>query len=220
MKKIFITIMIVFISLIWKNVYAIDACTTNEMSRLRELAGNVEFKTSYEFDDVDNEYKNVFIFYDIDILNFSDDLKITYELDGTEYELFSDDKKIEDLWEGLNLTFNIYSYTDNLCTERLLKTVKVNLPFYSDYYYFNKDKCNNHKDFKYCQEFISIEDREYEDIDKLFQEQVISLENNKDDNNEIIKSKNIYIYIIIGVILIILGISIPIIVSKRKHDDI
>lgn len=199
-------------------VNAYEACTTSEMERLKELAKNVEFKPSYEISSVDEEFESVEVNYKVEIVNFDSDLKIQYtskyEEEGT---LKSDTKEIENLADGDKLTFKIYSYTTNLCTDEILKTVSLELPKVNDYYYFNKEKCEANKDFKYCKEFMDTDDLDFEDIDKEFEDYL------NPGIDEIISKldQKTFIYIGIGVgIIVIVGTLVIVMLKKKKKDDL
>ena len=109
--------------------------------------------------------------------------------------------------------FELYSYVDNLCTDELIKKVVVDLPTVNSYYYFNKEKCLENPDFKYCQEFLDIKDISYEEIDKLFQEYI-----KKDDNNSSKKNNNYLLYILIGISVAII-ITITLVIKHRKNKE-
>lgn len=198
-------------------VNAYEACTTNEMERLKELAKNVEFKTSYEIKDVDEENKSVEVNYKVEIVNFDSDLKIQYtskyKEEGT---IKSDTKEITNLSDGDKVTFKIYSYTTNLCTDEILRTVSVELPKLNDYYYFNKEKCNNYKEFKYCKEFTDTDSLDFDDIDKEFEDYL-----NSNVGKLINKlDKRIFIYIGIGVGILIAGTVVIVMFKNKKDDDL
>ncbi len=171
MKKLIVFVILFFISL---NVYAVDvpACTDSEMTRLKEIANNVSFKKSYQIDDEEDD--SVSFFYNVDIINFDSDLKISY-LDSLSDEderinLNSGQEIPTVFYEGSSVKFSIYAYTNNLCTGKLLKTVTLEFPVYNDYYYFNKEKCQNNMNFKYCKEYLDVSEIEFSKIDKLFDE--------------------------------------------------
>ena len=50
MKKILFSFSLLLIYFCCLNVSAIDACTTSEMTRLRELANNVTFNYNYKIE--------------------------------------------------------------------------------------------------------------------------------------------------------------------------
>ena len=79
MKKVLYITFLIFISFSFKNVLAIDACTSQEMSRLKELAGNVKFRATHEIAAIDEEFKEIDAVYTISVLNSNEDLKIYYK---------------------------------------------------------------------------------------------------------------------------------------------
>ena len=218
MKYLKIYLLIISLFLITSlKVEAYEACTQSEMERLKELAKNVEFKPSYEISYVDKENKSVEVNYKVEIINFDSDLKIQYTSKyGEEDTIKSDTKEIIDLADGDKLTFKIYSYTTNLCTDEILKTVNVELPKVNDYYYFNKEKCDDNKEFKYCKEFMATDDLDFSEIDKEFEEYL------NPSINEIINKldKKIFIYIGIGVGIIVTGTVVIVYMKKKKKDDL
>ncbi len=213
MKKVILSFVLILTVFTYKNVLAVEECSTSKMTRLKELANNVQFKSSYEIDEeLDEEYKNVDLYYSMEVLNFNDDLRIEYkrEYDDEYTSITSNEKKITGFLEGDKITFRIYSYTADLCTDEILKTTTVNLPYYNDYYYFNKDKCNGHDDFKYCKEFVSSSVPEFSEIDKEFNEYL--------NSNSILNVRNINNitwYIVIGIVLVFMIFGI-IFTIKRK----
>ena len=226
MKKVLYILMVMIVGLSIKNVnaYTVPACTAKEMDRLRELASNVEFKTEYDIETVDKENKELVVNYKIQIVNFDKDLKIHY---NNKFGSSSEDEILDNtttnitgVAPGDTYTFKIYSYTDNLCTDEVLKTVAVTLPKLNEYYYFNKEKCDQNPDFKYCKEFMDVGDLYFEDIDKEFDEYL-----NPSTNNPVSKALggNIPLYLIIGGGVLVVGIVavvIFLIIKKKKKDDL
>ena len=215
LKKI-ITIVILFF--IYTNVFAIDACTTTEMTRLKELANNVEVKTNHNFDIVNQGSKTVYVLYDIEILNLDEDLKISYkdmkDSEGETISLKPNENKIEGIAEGKTINIYIYSYTINMCTDRLLRTITINLPYYSDFYYLNKDRCIENQDFEYCKEFVKDSSKIYEVVEGEFEDFLKAKEAKEEPKNNNIN--DIYIYIAIGAIGLITIIVIVLIIIRRK----
>ncbi len=217
MKKIIIFVITFLISF---NVYAIDipACTDSEMTRLKELANNVEFKRNINIteQELDEDTTELYVTYDITIANFDKDLKISYKNNVMgENTITSETTTIKGLNEDNTITFSIYAYTNNLCTNNLLKTVTVKLPTYNSYYYYNKDKCQTYPNFKYCKEYLDLGDLYYEDIDDMFDEYIkertsVPVQDNKLANN--------IVYLIGGGVIILLAIIITIIIIKKKKN--
>ena len=149
-----------FLFVICMDVKAVDTCSTDELARLKELANNVEIKYEYELVKYDvedyyiEEYGENYNFepvFKLKVLNLSDNLKIYFNEDGSDYnKIESQDLETINFFEGNVLKFNIYSYTDTDCTYRNLRNITIKLPFYNKYYYVNKDKCSQYPNFKYC----------------------------------------------------------------------
>ncbi len=220
MKKVLYITFLIFISFSFKNVLAIDACTSQEMSRLKELAGNVKFRATHEIAAIDEEFKEIDAVYTISVLNSNEDLKIYYKgylEDNDEEGLIEINDKENGFAEGSKVKIYIYSHTINMCTDTLLKTVTVNLPKYNDYYYFNKDKCDANPDFKYCKEFMDVSDLDFSEIDKMYED---SLKGNGVSN--IIKNKDIPWYFIAigaGALALVIVTVVVIVIKKRNQRD-
>lgn len=218
MKRVlYILILLLMTFTINVNAVEIEKCTDSELKRLNELANNVEFKYNYEFDFVDEDIKEIYLHYDFEILNYDSDLKIYYKIHGSENteEIFIPDKTLEGdgIYETSKVTFYIYAYTTNLCTNKLLKKVTIELPKYNEYAYFNKDKCQENLDFKYCDEFADVSNLEMEEIDKLLEEYIETGNIDPNDNqNNFLKW-----YIVGGVLLVGIGIFLVIYIRNKKH---
>ena len=218
---------LVLIFLFWTflDVNALDNCTTDEMKRLRELAGNVELKYNYEIDsehvaesaDQESFVEGVF---KIQILNHNEDLRYVLQYESSEFEIKGNDLSEFSFDEGETIILKIYSYTTNLCTHNLLKTYTIKLPYYNQYYHFNKDKCESNKDFEYCKEFLD----KY--TSKTNTEIAEEFEKLKNDNSNIVNElpKSNIIIVIVSLIIIsglgIVGVIIYNQLKKRKKDDL
>lgn len=225
MKRIKYILPIVLFGLV-TNVKAIDACTTEEMSRVRELANQIEIKTNYRIEEDEERKKNgasdyLDVIYTIDVVNLSEDLKIYYKniSDIDSIELDPTELQDTEFSEGQKIKFDIYSYTTNLCTNEFLKSITIEFPVYSRYYYVNKEKCVENPEFEYCKEFQDNGDKSIEEIDKLLEE----YKNKKTDNSENeIKNEllnNYSIIIAIGIVVIVI-LFIIIKVKKKKNEDL
>ena len=224
MKKLLLIIVSFFLYL---NVYAVDipACTTSEMSRLKELANNVQFKVDSEISE-EKELEIVTKIYTLDIVNLDNDLQIKYMSDNTDEDL-EDSKEVtitstkevnEAFFPSQTVEFKIYAYTANRCTGRLLKTVKVKFPYFNSYYYFNKEKCSEYPNFKYCNESADISNYTIEELDELF-------DNYIKKENEIIQTQaqtEINWYLVLGIgagVIVIVTILIVVIRKRIKNRD-
>ena len=211
MRKVLGLVIMVF-AFSYLNVFGIEKCKTTEIGRLSELAKNVTFKQSYELVE---EEELTYVNYKIEILNTNPDLKIQY-LDEFGYRDITPDEISNMVFlEGDNLSFQIISYTNNLCTNRVLRTENIKLLYYNEFYHKHKDFCDSPNDFKYCSEFID-KSLEIDDIEELYKEY-------KNDNKIIIESENnnnLYYYIGGGLLLIIVIIFIFVILKKKKKNSI
>ena len=220
MKKIKYLVPILLFCL-FINVKAMDECTSGEINRLRELADKVEFKIDYKIIE-DEEYKKMGfddyfqVLYTINVINSDNDLKIYYrDVNDNDYELLNlENIQNINFYENQKVQFQIYSYTTNLCTNELLKTITLDFPIYNKYFYLNKEKCLKNPDFKYCQEFFDNEEKTTEEIDKLLNDYL----NGKTDLNGEITKSNFNIYLILIIVLIFSGLIFVIIKNNIKKD--
>ena len=216
MKKILFSFSLLLIYFCCLNVSAIDACTTSEMTRLRELANNVKFNYNYKIEYESEEDEELWMAYSFEILNYNDDLKIY--LNDQSNLIDVNTFQNQEFSRGENIVFYIYSYTDNLCTDELLRTINVELPVYNTYYYFNKERCEEYPDFEYCEEFMNVSEYSFSEIDEMFQKYV-----DGDNIIDLITDDNYRLYFIfggIGLILVIIIVCFIFIKRKRKKDDI
>lgn len=212
MKKYVFLLIILFLLFLNLDVFAIDSCTTSEMQRLKELANNVNFIAEIDYETVENmkieEEKFVSAFYDIKVLNPSSELKIYYEIGGYKYEV--EDNFIESIEEG-EIKFYIYAYTANLCVDELIMTKTVELKKLNSYYYYNKEKCQEYSDFKYCQEFYD-NDLSFEEIEEEFNEYLKG-----NSSNSIFSTRSNYkLYIFIVSILVISIVVVLLFIKRRR----
>lgn len=213
----FKSILLISLFFITTNVFAINDCTNSEMKRLKELANNVKINYDYEIDE-EIEKRTIAGYFYVQINNLNNDLQIYLKDTSGNLKLYSK-SEIEEINFNFNSTekFYIYSYTDNLCTNKLIKTITIKFPSVNPYYYYNKEKCIEHTDFKYCQEFYQ-HDLDLDEIDEMYNE-YINKNNITDQKTETFNKD--YIYIIIASFLIIsVVIFIVIKIIKNKKEDI
>ena len=225
MKKIkYLLVIVLFF--ICRNAYAIDDCSTSEMQRLKELANNVDIKYETKIEEVMNQsvVEDILVSYSLKIANYNDDLRLYYKL-GNEEKKLTTVQELESLifYEGNNIQIQVYSWTNNLCTNEILRTITLKLPMYSRFYYLHKEECSKYPDFKYCKEFINSSSLNFDDdIDKVEE----AFNNYKKNNNVISVDDDIKVnsYYLIGagaLLLMLLVISIIIInIKRRKKNDI
>ena len=147
------------------------------------------------------------------MLNSNADLRYEYKFAEESEKKAIRDYEIIDLevYEGDVIDFYIYSYTNNLCTNQFIKKIRVVLPTYNRFYYFNKEDCLEYSDFKYCQEFMDTGNKSYEEIEDLFTEYK-NEKNAKKNDNFIIK----YFWYIVGGVLGLGALAFGTIVIVKK----
>ena len=221
LKKIIYTLVICVISFSAMNVFAINECTKEEQSRLQELANNIKIQYDYRLreDIIDGEVLEVEPIYKLKMLNSDADLRYEYKLANENEKKAIRDYEIGDLevYEGDVLDFYIYSYTNNLCTNQFIKKIRVVLPTYNLFYYYNKDRCLEYSDFKYCKEFLDTSNLDYEQIENDFKEYIEAQK--KENESNFFKDNLVYIIISI-LVLIIIAVVIIILRQKKKHEDL
>ena len=221
LKKLIYTLVICMISFYTTNVFAINECTNEEKSRLQELANNIKIKYDYKLreDIIDGEVLEIEPIYKLKMLNSNADLRYEYKFAEESEKKAIRDYEIGDLevYEGDVIDFYIYSYTTNLCTNQFIKKIRVVLPTYNRFYYFNKEDCLEYSDFKYCQEFMDISNLDYEQLEAEFSEYI---DNQKKENESNFFKDNL-VYVIISIlVLVIIAVVIIILRQKKKREDL
>ena len=215
MKKLLLSLLFV----LSVNVYALEPCDNTELTRIKELANNVSFTYKYQIDEYDNNY--IEPWFNIEINNYNEDLIIYYKTSSMseKEEVSRTDFNNIVFPEKEKVSFYIYAYTVNLCSNKLLRQQTVNIPTYNTYYYFNKDTCSNYPEFKYCKEYLDIGNKSFKDIDK-------ELKIYQNSNNSVLgdSNNNMQIYILISLVIIfVIGFLILIrflFNYKKKNKDL
>ena len=209
-KKILFNICLFFLS--FSNVYASNSCSTDEKNRLLELANNVSINYEQVLEENDeNDDIELDSYYKLRVHNLDKDLKLYLENDDNEFVLPTINKLEEEYFNnGEKLVFKIYSFSLNGCTNQLLRTITLDLPYYNEYYYFNKEKCQKYSEFKYCTEYLDKEnDLDKEEIDNLFNEYI-------KENTSIVKSSSFYYILIAILLLMVIGIGVALYIKRLK----
>ncbi|MBR3660805.1 MAG: hypothetical protein IKN63_02765 [Bacilli bacterium] len=227
MKKIeYILILIIILNVL--NVKAIGSCTTDQLNHLKELANNVELKKIIHVDELNQDEEKTDdssnlikeVYYTIEVVNYDENLIIYYKDGDTKYKMGKDEIDNFEFYEDENAIFNIYSYTSDGCTNDLLRTISLNFDYYNMYYYDNKDKCIGHEDFKYCQEYLNINDMDYKEIDKLYEEYIANKSKKTSTDSSISNISFNKYYLIGGISLIIVSMLIILIIKKVKKNKL
>lgn len=227
MKKIkYLLILLLIIS--FKNVSAIDNCTSSEMTRLRELANNVEIKYEDKVEEIwevndenatSESFVGVNVVYKLVINNYNSDLKLYIKLNNNEKKIISvEELENKNFYETDNIQIEIYSLTNNLCTDELLRTITIKLPIYNQFYYSHKEECIKYPDFKYCEEFLDLTNVDFDKINAEF-EKYLSNQNDVRINNDIKINKYLLIGGIVAIVMIITVLSLWK-KNKKKKDDL
>ena len=58
------------------------------------------------------------------------------------------------------------------------------LPVYNYFYYYNKDKCLEYSDFKYCKEFLDTSNLDYDQIETEFNEYIEAQKKEKEQQEQ------------------------------------
>ena len=149
---------IIMIMMLGINVKALDACTTEKMNNLKEVASKIEFNYTYEMKETDGY---IYPEFTITATNLNEDLKalIIKDFYTLNYREFVDDGtgrgKLTGFVEGQNVTVTMKAYTVDECSTRTVLVKQVKLPYYNRYY--DKEFCLTNPNFKYCSEFTEKE---------------------------------------------------------------
>ena len=223
MRKIILLISLVLFTFTF-DVKAIDDCTTGELSRLKELAGNVSFTYDYYFNEVedDSEGETVFgslYYYNITAHNLHDDLKV--QIKETHARFTTIRPTLTSFTSGEIVKIEILAYTENLCSGKLLKLETIKLPYFNEYSL--RDECKQYSEFKYCQEFGSFDVDDEKFLSELENYKKELIQNNQpNDNNFQIFFANYGVYVITIIFLITISIITFIIIKiiKKKDSDL
>ena len=210
-------------------VKAIEACSNEELQRLQELANSFSITAEEIIEErVDDEdgSKYIYSYYKLTPHNMDKELRIYSE----EEERYYYNVDINEITNGEyfsdKFVFKVYSFTESICTGRVLKTITLDLPEYNSYYYYHKEKCQEYPEFKYCVERIESKDKKKfnktdEEIDKLFDEYIKEQTPVEKTKNVIENIKDNYLLIIgISIGIIFFVIIIFIIIKKKKKNEL
>lgn len=207
MKKI---ILIILILVSFVNVNA-EECSSNRIAELKEYAKNVNIYYEIEKNqNIDEEVK-----FKIRIKDLNEDIAVFKNQSKGLKEKMLDNTYVS---EGKTVPLYIYSYTlDINCTNQLLRSVNIKIPYYNYWYSDNMDKCGDDIKFKYCKELIE-EDIDYNAIDELYNKY---LEANKVVKDGKKNNNNLLIIIVSVGVIVLLGVTITIVkINKKRKGDL
>lgn len=220
MKKIIFMISLILFTFTI-DVKAIDECSSSELARLKELAGNVSFTYDYYFNDLDEEDDSLggaaWFNYKIEAHNLSEDLKV--KIKGEETYFTISEPILDEIGNGITLNVEIYAYTTNLCSGKLLKIETIKLPYFNEYSL--REECKEYENFKYCKEFLKLDitDDEFVSEFEKYKEELKNQNQNDLDNDLKMFFNDYGIYIITAIFLVVVAIITFIIVKVMKKDS-
>ena len=162
MKKIKY-LFLIYIFFICLNVSALNECTSEEMTRLKELADNVSFQYKANVEDVklleEDEYMYKEAYYTIQAFNIDSSLKVHVKDSDIYFSNQEDD--MSGFMNGENVIIEFIAYTKNLCSGKVITTKTINLPYFN--LFSLRNECKDYPEFKYCSEYgdYSISEEEF-----------------------------------------------------------
>lgn len=193
-------------------IKAKNTCSNSEIVKYQELAKNVSVK----YETIEEENK---VYFKVKINNLIPGLKIR-DVDHDTYYGYTGGEIIipNKFYQGFNYKF--YIYADGVCSDKMMYTKYITMPFYNDYY--NSVICEGIEEFELCQKWIKTPD--YETMELRTQEYRKQKEA-ASQKKEVISKKNLIDYIIelyleryyIILPIIIVGLFIIIISQNRKN---
>jgi len=172
MKRIIFSILVIFI-LFFNSTVNADTCDTNDINRLKEIAKNVDI--SYEHNvyvDPDDEEGFMASVYTVSVVGITDEL---YIVDDGGNRYYSKDAEEGVIYINTSDGRRNYYLISLNCTDDVLYTKTLNLPYFN----FNSlsDECKKEefKDLDICAKFIDdkkdiIQRNEFEEKIELEQE--------------------------------------------------
>ena len=248
LKKIMFAFLISVMCL--NNVSAVNRCSTNAKSELNKYVSQIKasYATKEEkvlSDNIDNpiedgkQYEILVEYLEITLTNLTDQFYIEVSNDFNEevktYRYSDSDNGIITIrWDMLSevakFTFKIYANENTKCSGVLQKTLTLQLPRLNDNY--SNPICEGISEFNLCQKYVTFAPMEYEDFvsrvnDDKEKNKIEDKTNTNQDKNawENIKdfvSKNKYYFIGggIAIVAIATGVTITIVVKKRRRIEL
>ena len=156
-KKILMILIIIFLSINVKAI-VIEDCTSEKMTKLKELANKIELRYTYE---LKNDDGYIYPIFKVHASNLHEDLKalIIEDFYSMRYQEFKNDGQgngsINGFKEGETVTVTMKAYTDDECSTRTVAVKQIKMPYYNRFY--DEEFCLTNPDFKYWVEFADIE---------------------------------------------------------------
>lgn len=194
MKKLFLFMALMFMSIL--NVSA-EACDTEDIKRLKELAEGVEI--TYELQEPhDNGETVIYDYYTIKVSGLTEEIFIYDEKNNIYYTFNDNEKTFVD--SGLKK----FVVKANGCSN-ILKTIKLKLPYYNSYY--TSSYCMENKNVDICKKWVDTKVDEGQFVEEINSSNTV-------EEQSFIKGHSLEI--IIGIALIFI-IVIVIIIKRRRE---
>lgn len=185
-------------------VYA-DVCTDDEMETLEALADKVEISKEFSLSEVGRHG------FDLNAYNLNNKLYIQMP-NGLQVLTKQSQNYLGRFWQGQEFEVYIYASENSNCGDELLRTMKITLEKYNEY--FSREECKTHQNLDICKQWTDTEKITEEEFLKLIKE--ANQKDNEDENSnaiiELIKDNAIYIF---GAVTLIIGL---IIIVKKQRD--
>lgn len=150
-KRNILTLILVLIIILFKIDVNAATCTTTEKSNLKKLARMIEINAVLDSEESPTHDH----YYFVNLTNFSDNFYII-DSDNTRFEYdstYNETKRYGAYMPGRTITFTVYGALGKNCAFERLATIRVNFPFYNDYYL--SPSCEGIEDFYLCQKHYS-----------------------------------------------------------------
>lgn len=230
MKKIllFLILMLTFNTI----VSAASMCSSEEKLELNQKAANIKVKYEVAEETIPTvDYPMTIQFINIKLTNMSEEFYVNIKSDNetfnqSYYYSNSTDGILNIRWDNLDevTTFTITVYTTDKtgCPNEKFKTIYLTTPRYNEL--SENYQCVEYEDFYLCAEFVTFKEVSQETFDKEIEQYIKKLnktpivENDGDEKTDNKLSEIIadYKWYFIGAFAIILGISIVVIIAKKK----
>jgi len=205
MKKIINVCFLVLIFLFITPVYAKE-CTDEDIEYLTALAEKIEI--SYELIDSDDGTR------DFLLKAYNLDNKFYFKMpNGMHLSIDKKELELGSFIEFNNIKIGVYGSEKSNCLDEEIRFITVNLPRFNDY--SKTEECSKNKDLDVCKEFYdtsNISEEEFKEIIKKHNEKPVV----SDDNIIIGFIKEYWLYLLIGIVVILVP-TITYIVIKNKR---
>lgn len=204
MKKIFFTLLILLFPFVVN-----AACTSDEISRLKNFASKVN--VTYDYEELENTVK-----FSVTFRNVYKDIKIVDRVSGKSFSSnnsFSD-FTLSDIYINGSYAFNIVSNIKG-CENQLLTTKYYTIPYYNRY---SKDAlCDGNESKTICQKWLNTSSITYDQFKQLFDKKDPSIYEPQEIPEPSLLTQLFvnYYYILFGGIIII---SLIIIIILNRKD--